>query len=109
MNKDPVFIIISIILTFSFVIFIPYAWTAIFAAIPLYKLRERNSAIAGFLIGFSTIVLYLFYPTNKLIELSGILGNATGLPGLLLILIYPLIYGIIMMLSSTLFSHLSKK
>ncbi|PMP75468.1 MAG: hypothetical protein C0180_01225 [Aciduliprofundum sp.] len=109
MNRDYVFIGISIILAYLFLFFTPYPWTGIFAAIPLFKLTVKRAALAGFFIGFSTIIIYIIYPMAPLFKLSSILGTATGMPGIVLIIIYPLIYGLTMMLSALLFSDLTKK
>ncbi len=75
----------------------------------LFKLTVKRAALAGFLIGFSTIIIYIIYPMAPLFKLSSILGTATGMPGIVLIIIYPLIYGLIMMLSALLFSDLTKR
>ncbi len=107
--NSKVMLALSTLLAYIFVIFIPYAWTGIFASIPLYRINIKRAGIAGFIIGFSTISIYLIYPSSKLLELSEILGKATGIQGLILIIIYPLFYGIIMMLSAMLFSELKKK
>ncbi|MEM0151103.1 MAG: hypothetical protein QXT18_04840 [Thermoplasmata archaeon] len=108
MSINKLLIMISIIMAYIFIIFIPYAWTGIFASIPLYRLRLKLAGVAGFLIGISTISIYVTYPNQKLMDLSNIIGNAIGIPGIILLIIYPLFYAIIMMLSAMLFSEVKK-
>lgn len=87
----------------------PYIWTGAIAAICLMWINSKRAPLIGFAIG--TMVLlstYLFYPLGEVSRFSGILSSITSIPSVLLILIYPLIYGIIMGLGALFWSGLNK-
>lgn len=104
MNKF-LFIALSIILAYLLIFLFPFAWTAIFASIPLLVLNAKKSAISGFAIGFiAPLSIYLLYPLEKVFDLSSIIGSIVGLSPLLLLVIFPLMYGIIMAISAAIWS-----
>jgi len=109
MNKI-IYIALSIILAYIFIFMLPFAWSAIFAAIPLLLLKPKNSFIAGFLIGIiAPLSIYVIYPINYVLKLSNILGNIVGFPAFIILIIFPLIYGIIMAISAAIWSGLYDK
>lgn len=95
---------VSVALAYGLVFLVPYAFAAIAAAIPLLYLSRRAAGIAGFLAGLlEPFSIYLLYPLQAVSRLSGILSQLTGFPPVLLIVIYPLMYGIIEAVSALLF------
>ncbi len=88
----------------------PFAWTGIFAAIPLMFLKPKLSSISGFLIGFiAPLSIYILYPIDDVIKLSSIIGSIVGLPTFVVFIIFPIIYGIIMSISAVFFSGLYER
>ncbi|MDP8012180.1 MAG: hypothetical protein ACP5F1_02910 [Thermoplasmata archaeon] len=109
MNKS-IFAIVSIILSYIFVFFTPYALTAIIAAIPLFVFKPKFSSLYGFLIGFIVpLSIYIIYPFNYIVKLSNIIGSLVGFPSIIVIIIFPLLYGIIMAISSAIYSGIYEK
>lgn len=100
-------IIVSAALAYLLIFSTAYALSAILVGIPLFLLEKRIAAVSGFAIGFlAPVSLYLLYPMSAISQLSGIISQLTGLPSALLIIVYPLMYGIIAMLSALLFTGL---
>lgn len=98
-------IIVALILAVLFLLLFPFIFTAIILGIPLSVIRPKFSFLTGLLIGFFTpLVFYLQYPLSSVLELSGRLSEITGIPSIVMIILYPLIYGIIAGLSSLFFS-----
>lgn len=96
---------VSIALAFLLLFSVPYAFSAIVVGIPLMFLGRKVSATSGFVIGLGVpFSIYLFYPVASVVKLSGILSQLTGMPGTLLIVIYPLMYGIITLISALFFT-----
>ncbi len=101
---------LSILFSYVFIIILSTPLTAIFASIPLYVFKVKKSLIAGLLIGFFVpITLYIFYPLDYTIKLSVILSSIVGFPGILLIFLYPLIYGLLMAFSGALWSGIYER
>ncbi len=107
-SQDLIYLIVSIILAYILQIFIPYPFTGIAVGLPLGFLSRRASAISGFLIGFlSSLSLYLLYPLNDVNKLAVIIGELININiPLIVILIYPLIYGLISLISAMFFSYI---
>ncbi len=98
MNKINIIIfIVSILLTLIFSYFTSYIWMGIIPGIIIGFIKRRSTRlISGFLIGFLfSLLLYLAYPLNYLASLDKVIGNLAGLPGIILLIIYPLLYGLI--------------
>lgn len=110
MNKNILGIPISIVLAYLLIYFFPVAWTAIFAAIPLLKLKVKHAFISGFLIGLIVpISFYMLYPLDLLSKLAGIIGNIVGLNKILIVFIFPIMYAVIMALSAIVFSDIATR
>ncbi len=110
MNKKIIGIPISIILTYVLIYLFPFAWTAIFAAIPLLKLKVKHAFISGILIGLIVPVsFYLLYPLNLISNLAGIIGNIVGLNKILIAFIFPIMYAVIMGLSAMVISDIANR
>lgn len=108
MNKKILGIPVSIVLAYLLIYFFPVAWTAAFAAIPLFGLKAKNAAITGFAVGLIVAVsFYLLYPLAMVGRLAGILANIIGMDSLILVFIFPLMYAVIMALSATVFSGIA--
>ncbi len=92
---------LSIVLSFVVLVEVPYPWMAFFAALPFIVLKSKWNAFVGFSIGvLSPISIYLFYPIGLTGNLAGILGSIAGFPPALILILYPLLYGILFGLSS---------
>lgn len=80
-------------------------YVAIVVGIPLMFLSRKLSGIAGFLVGLIVPLTVLFsYPISSVMQLSSIVGELTGMPSVLILVIYPLMYGIIAAISALLFT-----
>ncbi|MCH4816747.1 MAG: hypothetical protein QXY87_11555 [Saccharolobus sp.] len=100
-------IVSSIILAYILQIFVLYPFTAIAIGVPLGLLSKKYSAIGGFLVGFlSSLSLYLIYPINGVSKIAEIIGQLIGINPFLVILLYPLIYGTISLISALLFYYI---
>ncbi|MGC8572747.1 MAG: hypothetical protein ACP5L0_01880 [Caldisphaera sp.] len=98
MNKTNLIIYItSIALTLALSYFIPYVWIGIIPGIIMGLIRRRSlRLISSFLIGFiGSLLMYLVYPINYLVSLAKTVGALAGISWLILILVYPLLYGLI--------------
>lgn len=107
MNKGFVLagIIVSIALAYASLFTILYAFGAIFLGIPLMVLSRRYSGIAGFIIGIaSAFSIYFMYPLSSISRLAGIVQQIIGIPSSLLIVLFPLMYGLIGAVSALLFT-----
>jgi hypothetical protein len=80
---------------------VPVIWIGVLAALPLLKLRKAYALIVGFFIGLlASMSLYLLYPLPMVFKLSGVMSQIALFPSALIIVIFPLFYGIIMGLSA---------
>lgn len=96
---------LAIILSYVVLFTIPVIWMAAFAALPFLAMKRWWNSITGFCIGIATAVsVYLIYPMGNLGHLSAIMGSIAGVPSAVVLLIYPLIYGVIFGLSALLWS-----
>jgi hypothetical protein len=110
MNKKIIGIPISIILAYLFIYLLPFAWTAIFAAIPLLKLKVKHALISGFLIGFiAPVSYYMLYPLDLVSKLAAIIGNIVGLNKIIIVFIFPIMYAVIMALSAMVFAGIANR
>ncbi len=98
---------VSIALAYAFNLLVPVIWVGIFAALPLLKIKKIYALVVGFFIGLlASMSLYLLYPLPMVVKLSGIMSQLASIPSALVIVIFPLFYGIIMGLSSLFWSGL---
>ncbi len=102
--------ILSIVLSYIFIILFSTPITAIFASIPLYILKPKRAFVAGLIIGFFVpVTIYAIYPLNLTVKLASILSPIVGMPGIVILFLYPLIYGILMALSASLWSGIYER
>lgn len=95
---------ISIGASYVSLFFAPYAFSAIIVGLPLLYLGRKSSAVSGFLVGALTAFsVYLFYPLSSVGKLAGIISQIIYLPGPLLIVLFPLFFGIIAAVSALFF------
>ncbi len=98
---------VSIALSYAFNLFVPVIWIGVLAALPLLKMRKKYALMIGFFIGLlASMSLYLLYPLPMVAKLSGVMSSLTSLPSALMIVAFPLFYGIIMGLSGLFWSDL---
>lgn len=96
---------IAIALAYLLLFNVQYVFSAIIVGIPLMFLSRKSSAASGFVIGIAVpFSIYLLYPLASVVKLSGIISQLTGMPGALLIVIYPLMYGVITLVSALIFT-----
>ncbi|AFZ71216.1 hypothetical protein Calag_1516 [Caldisphaera lagunensis DSM 15908] len=90
-------ILIGIILTLIFSYFIPYVWGGIIPGAIIGVIKRRSTKlISSFLIGFiGSLVVYFVYPINYLISLAKTVELLAGIQWFILILLFPLLYGLI--------------
>ncbi len=92
---------LSIVLSFIVLIEVPYAWMSFFAAIPFIVLKSKWNAFVGFAIGIlSSLAMFLEYPLHLVSQLARILGAIAGFPPEVVLMLFPLLYGLIFGLSS---------
>ncbi len=103
-----VFIIASVALSFIILIFIPLPYLAAVAAIPLFFLSWKRALSVGFLIGLaSALSLYMIYPVANVIKLSSIVSGIVSLPSAVVLLGFPLFFGLIFAFSGMLWSEVA--
>lgn len=96
---------LSIVLSYVALLALPYVWMAVPAALPFLALRSWKNAFTGFGIGaLSAASVYLLYPIHLTAKLSGIVGSIAGVPPVLVLSLYPLLYGLLFGLSALLWS-----
>lgn len=100
-------IVLSIVLSYVVLLAIPYLWMAVPAALPFLALKDWKNSFVGFGIGsLSAASIYLFYPMGLVAKLSGILGSIAGVPPIVALSLFPLIYGLLFGLSALLWAGL---
>ncbi len=98
---------VSIALAYAFNLLVPVIWVGVFAALPLLKIKKMYALVVGFLIGLlASMSLYLLYPLPMVVKLSGVMSQLASIPSALVIVIFPLFYGIVMGLSGLFWSGL---
>jgi hypothetical protein len=86
---------------------VPIIWIGVIAALPLLKMRKTYALLIGFLIGLLvSMSLYLLYPLPVVLKLSGIMSQIASISSVLVVVVFPLFYGIIMGLSGLFWSGL---
>lgn len=98
---------VSIALVYAFNMFVPVIWIGVLAALPLFKIGKKYALVIGFFIGLLTsLSLYLLYPLPMVAKLSVVVSQLASIPSALVIVVFPLFYGIIMGLSGLFWSGL---
>ncbi len=96
---------VTVALAYTFNLLFPVAWIGFLASLPLLTIRKKYALLLGFLIGLIVpMSLYLMYPINMVTKLSVVMGQIAGIPPVLVIVIFPLFYGIVMGLSGLFWS-----
>ncbi len=96
---------VSAAVAYLAVFFLQPAYAAVLVGIPLLFLGRKYSALSGFVIGLVVpFIMLLSYPVSEVVQLSGIVGQLTGMPGTLILVVYPLMYGVIGAISALLFT-----
>lgn len=102
-------VVLTVVLAYVLNLSVPVIWIAIVASLPLLRIRKKYAILSGFLIGLLVpLSLYLMYPIPMVGKLSGIMGQIAGLPPLLVVVVFPLFYGIIMGLGGLFWSGLGE-
>ena len=100
-------IVASAAVSYATLFFLPLAYLAVVAAIPLMYLKGWRTFVAGLIIGItSAFSLYLIYPLQKVAELSAIIGGIVSLSPVLVLVVFPLVYGLILAFSALLWSEI---
>jgi hypothetical protein len=100
-------IIASAAVSYATLLFLPLAYLAVVAAIPLMYLKGWKTFVVGLIIGIaSAFSLYLIYPLQKVAELSAIIGGIVSLSPVLVLVVFPLVYGLILAFGALLWSEI---
>jgi hypothetical protein len=100
-------IVASAAVSYATLFFLPLAYLAVIAAIPLMYLRGWRSFVSGLIVGFaSAFSLYLIYPVQKVAELSAVIGGIVSLSPVLVLVVFPLVYGLILAFAALLWSEI---
>ena len=95
----------SILLSFALAFFIHDLILSFIPMIFLYPFKKKYSMPSGFAIGFASyFAVYFRYNFGDVVRLSNILGGIIGIPGTVVLLIYPLLSGIIAAFGALLWS-----
>lgn len=102
-------IILAAALAYTLSLLVPEIWVGAIAALPLAVTRKRLAFAAGFLIGLlATMSFYLLYPLSLVGQLSAVVAQVASIPAVLIVLIFPLSYGLVMGLAGLLWSGLAE-
>lgn len=102
-------IVLTVVLAYGLSLLLSEIWVGAIAALPLALTRKRFAFPAGFLIGLlAPMSFYLLYPLSMVGQLSGVVAQIASIPAVLVVLIYPLSYGLVMGLSGLLWSGLAE-
>ncbi|MDG6908617.1 MAG: hypothetical protein JRN20_22855 [Nitrososphaerota archaeon] len=100
---------ISIVLAYAFNLYVPVIWVGVIAAFPLLKLRKAYAFVFGLAIGLLVpMSLYLLYPLSMVVKLSGVVSQIALIPSVLVIVVFPVFYGVIVGLSGLFWSGLAQ-
>lgn len=100
----------SVVLAYAAVILTSYAWLGVVVSLPLLFLRPWKSFLAGLLIGLlSSFSMYVIYPASSLVAMSDVLGGIAGLPPILALSIYPVMFSLIAAFSASMWSEIYAK
>ncbi|MHB1493752.1 MAG: hypothetical protein ACYCSG_00710 [Thermoplasmataceae archaeon] len=95
----------TILLSFSLAFFIHDLVLSFIPMIFLYPFKKKYSMPSGLVIGFTSFfAVYFQYNFGDVARLSNIIGSIIGIPGILVLLIYPLLSGIIAAFGALLWS-----
>jgi len=99
----------AVVLAYVFTFLVPVTWLGVVASLPLLKIRKAYALLFGFLIGLlAPLSLYFLYPLDMVSKLSVTIGEIASIPSLLVIVMFPLFYGITMGLSGLFWSGLAE-
>ncbi len=98
-------LIISIALAMAVVFTLEPLFAAIIVGVPLMFLERKYSTLSGFVIGLAVpFLILLTYPIASIEKLAGIVSQLTGMPPDLLLVVYPLMFGVITAVSALMFT-----
>jgi hypothetical protein len=99
----------AVVLAYVFTFLVPVTWLGVVASLPLLRIRKAYALLFGFLIGLlAPLSLYFLYPLDMVSKLSVTIGEIASIPSLLVIVMFPLFYGITMGLSGLFWSGLAE-
>jgi len=99
---------LSIIIAYLSLLYTPFAAMGIVVALPLFIFKPLRSFVAGLVIGlFSSLSMYLIYPLSKVSQLASILGSISGIPSILVILLYPVLFSLMAAFSGAMWSEIA--
>jgi hypothetical protein len=97
------------VLAYVFTFLVPVVWIGVVASLPLLRIRKAHALLFGFLIGLlAPVSLYLLYPLDMVSKLSVTVGQIASIPSFLVIVMFPLFFGITMGLSGLFWSGLAE-
>ncbi len=102
-------VILAVALAYAFNLLLPIIWVGAFAALPLALTRKRIALSVGFLTGLLVPAsFYLLYPLSMVSRLAAVMAQIASIPAVLVVVIFPLGYGLVMGLSGLLWSGLAE-
>ena len=102
-------VILAVALAYAFNLLVPIIWAGAFAALPLALARKRIALSVGFLTGVLVpMSFYLLYPLSMVSRLAAVMAQIASIPAVLVVVIFPLSYGLVMGLSGLLWSGLAE-
>lgn len=100
-------LVLSIVIAYISLLYTSFAAMGIIVALPLFIFRPLRSFVAGFAISFvSSLSIYIIYPLSKVSQLALILGSISGIPSILVILLYPILFSLLTAFSGVLWSEI---
>lgn len=100
-------LVLSVFIAYISLLYTSFAAMGIIVALPLFILKPFRSFVAGFAISFvSSLSIYFIYPLSKVSQLAAILGSISGIPSILVILLYPVLFSLITAFSGAMWSEI---
>jgi len=100
-------LVLSIVIAYISLLYTSFAAMGIIVALPLFIFRPLRSFVAGFAISFvSSLSIYIIYPLSKVSQLALILGSISGIPSILVILLYPILFSLLTAFSGVMWSEI---
>ena len=102
-------VILAVALAYAFNLLVPIIWVGALAALPLALTKKRVALPVGFLIGVLVpMSFYLLYPLSMVSRLAAVMAQIASIPAVLVVVVFPLSYGLVMALSALLWSGLAE-
>jgi len=108
MKKYYLMVFLSAAIAILLIIYYPRIYAAIIAGIPLLFIRSRHAFILGFLLGIlvNIAVFLLSYSIGLISKLADTISALTGLPSIVLLIFYPLLFSLVIGISAAIFSEI---